>query len=576
MTAVEVARHDQQQALDLFNELLQLLPDSLQVRYNYALMLEKTGQQTEALQQYRLLFEQAPDYGKAAIGYARMLERHSCYVQAVEVLRQAVTLSADLPEIAAALGNSLVMAGKAEAALLWYGIALSGNRYDRTVVSNFLYTTLMVTEISPVTLMSEAVLLAGNIGLVENLYKQAAWLEELTGQKIVSLHKQLARHLGYAENSFHAGGTVEPGRIRIGYISADLYTHPVGFFLEGVVQNHDRNHWEVFIFAPYADRDRLTQKLKTSVEHWILLDDSDRQGALIRIRECNLAIAIDMAGHTGGNYLDLFAQRLAPVQIAWGGYPATTGLFTMDYIVADPIALPRSDEIQYSEKPLRLPYDYVSFSPPEEAPLPGPLPALSTGYLTFGSFNTVQKLSGATIRLWSKILRAVPDSRLLLKARGFDDPLVCVDFWEQFAAEGIDKNRISFEGYSPRVCLLEAYQKVDISLDPVPYQGGVTVLESLWMGVPTLVLQGNRSGFVRHAESHLMSVGLGDWIFTSQEEYLAKAVAVSRNLRQLAELRAGLRQQMAASAICDTFGFTRDLEAAYERAWQECCGENIP
>jgi len=358
-------------------------------------------------------------------------------------------------------------------------------------------------------------------------------------------------------------------RIRIGYLSADLYAHPVGYFLEGVIPAHDRNRFEIVVFSPYTERDELTAALKRSAEHWVVLHGTDRLEIVRQIRAWQLDIAVDMAGHTGGNYLDLFARRLAPLQITWGGYPGSTGLESMDHILADQVALPPEDRPYYTERPLYLPHGYVSFRPPADAPLVGSLPALTTGCITFGSFNTVQKLNSSTLALWGAVLRALPGSRLFLKSKGFDDPLVCSAFLEKLAAEGVSSDRILLEGYAPRRELLAAYHQVDIALDPVPYQGGVTVLEALWMGVPTLVLRGKRPPFVRHAESHLTQAGVADWIVASEDVYVATALAWGSNLAGLSTLRSRLRQQMAASPICDTVAFTRDLEAAFTQVWSE-------
>jgi predicted O-linked N-acetylglucosamine transferase (SPINDLY family) len=233
------------------------------------------------------------------------------------------------------------------------------------------------------------------------------------------------------------------------------------------------------------------------------------------------------------------------------------------------VALPPEDAPYYSERPVWLPNGYVCFQPPADAPKPGDLPAIITGLITFGSFNTVQKLNSSTLALWAAVLRALPDSRLFLKSKGFDDPVVCAAFLERLAGEGVSPDRVVMEGYSPRLELLSAYQHVDIALDPIPYQGGVTILEAIWMGVPTLVLRGSRPPFVRHAESHLVNVGLRDWIAATEDEYVAKAVDWCRNLPRLSALRCNLRKRMAASPICDTKGFTRDLEAAYLQAWSD-------
>lgn len=556
-----------QQALILFQELLATCPNEYTLQNNCAWLLEKLGRYTEAEAAYRLLFEAMPDYASGALGYARMLEQDKQYFAAVSSLRRSIAVAPDNPKLLSGLGNALIMSGDAEAALLWYGLSIELDQHDRTAVSNFLYTLLMVFMLTPQVVARELDMCAATPELAVRISKTAKQLRTIDGKFVSGMHRQFgtphmieALSLPYPDHSRRE-------RIRVGYISADLYAHPVGYFLEGVLLSHDRKRFEVVVFSPYAERDGLTAALKKTTEHWIVLQNDDRLEALRQIRAYDLDIAVDMAGHTGGNCLDLFAQRLAPLQITWGGYPGTTGLATMDYILADQVALPPEDVPYYTEHPLYMPHGYVSFIPPRDAPLPGILPALATGCITFGSFNTVQKLNSSTLALWGAVLRTLPGSRLFLKSKGFDDPMVCNTFLEKLAAEGVSPMRITMEGYAPRRDLLTAYQQIDIALDPVPYQGGVTVLEALWMGVPTLVLRGNRPPFVRHAESHLTQVGLTDWIAATEEGYVAKAVSWSRNLPALSALRSGLRQQMAASPICDTVGFTRDLEAVIEQAY---------
>ncbi len=558
------------QSLVMYEQLLEKIPDDAAVRYNYAFVLEKSGRYAEALEQYQALILSEPGFGKAAIGCARMLEQGRQYWCAVTVLRRAIVASPDDPHLIAALGNSLIMAGEPEAALLWYDVARAMASDHKVAESNFLYTLLMVRNVSACTIANELQETADCPLLVIHLANAAKRLRHLDADAISSLHMTFGTPLeGQARWRPFSKLASNSGRIRVGYISADLYSHPVGYFLEGVLPYHDRQRWEIFVFSPYAERDRLTAHLKTHADHWIVMNGTDRNGLLQQIRGCELDIAVDLAGHTGGNYLDLFAKGLATTQITWGGYPGTSGLFSMDYIIADHVSLPTQDERFYIERPLRLPHDYICLVPPEDAPLPGPLSWEVTGCITFGSFNSVQKLNSSTIALWGAVLRAIPDSRLFLKSKGFDDPLVCLAFIEKLAEEGVVAGRVCLEGFSSRLEVLAAYHKVDIALDPDPYQGGVTVLEALWMGVPTLVLQGNRPPFIRHGESHLINVGLSDWIAVSNEDYIAKAVTWSRNLSGLAVLRNRLRQLVAASPVCDTLGFTRNLEAAFEQAWHD-------
>ena len=249
---------------------------------------------------------------------------------------------------------------------------------------------------------------------------------------------------------------------------------------------------------------------------------------------------------------------------------ATTGLRAMDYIIGDRFLIPPEDECYYVEEVLRLPNAYLCFSPPDCDIETGPLPALKTGKVTFGCFNNLAKLTDVVIACWSQLLNALPQAQLYLKYKAFADDGVRQRYQALFAEQGIDLARIRFAGSSPRQEYLAAYQEVDIGLDPFPFNGCTTTMESLWMGVPVVTLRGDR--YVSHmGESIMMNLDLEECITNSQEAYVAKAIALATDLPRLAEMRGGLRTQLLKSPLCDGPEFTRDLEAAYRKIWHYWC-----
>jgi predicted O-linked N-acetylglucosamine transferase (SPINDLY family) len=276
---------------------------------------------------------------------------------------------------------------------------------------------------------------------------------------------------------------------------------------------------------------------------------------------------VDLAGHTADNRLPVFAWKPAPVQVAWLGYFASTGVKEIDYIIADPQVLPESEESHFSETPWRLQDCYLCFTPPHHQIEVGVLPALANGYVTFGCFNKLSKMNDAVVALWARVLHAVLDARLLLKAKELHDGAMQQLTRARFAAHGIDPQRLLLEGFTPRAAYLAEYQRVDIALDPFPFPGGTTTVEALWMGVPVLSRRGAR--FISHAgESLLQTAGLGAWVAQDDDDYIQLAQAYAADLAALAATRAGLREQLVSSPLCDAARFAAHLGAAFNGMWQ--------
>lgn len=356
-------------------------------------------------------------------------------------------------------------------------------------------------------------------------------------------------------------------RLRIGYVSPDFRAHPVGFFLEPVLANHDRSAVEVFCYANTANPDWKTDRLKGLADHWIWTTAMDDAALAARIQADGIHILIDLAGHTFGNRLPVFARRAAPVQATWAGYVGTTGLPAMDYLVSDSRHSPEGADGWAIEGIVRMPDAYVPWGPPEDAPDVAPLPMLTRGYPTFGSFNAMPKLNLVTAALWTQVLQAVPGARLLLRTPGFADLAMRRRAEELFAAAGLEPGRLELRGGAPHREFLAGYGEIDVALDPYPYSGGLTTLEAMWMGVPVVTLGGERF-CSRHSVSHLTSAGLAQLAVQGEEAYVAMAAALVSDPAALAGLRASLRERLGRSPALDAVRFTRALEAGYGLMWQ--------
>ncbi|MBP2292124.1 O-linked N-acetylglucosamine transferase, SPINDLY family protein [Azospirillum rugosum] len=356
-------------------------------------------------------------------------------------------------------------------------------------------------------------------------------------------------------------------KIRIGYVSPDFRAHPVGFFLEPVLANHDRSAFEIVCYANTANPDWKTERLMPLADGWVWTPGMDDEALAARIQADGIHILVDLAGHTFGNRLPVFARRAAPVQVTWAGYVGSTGLPAMDYLISDSRQSPAGADGWATEAIVRMPDGYVPWAPPEDAPPVSPLPLANRGYATFGSFNALPKLNAWVAGLWAEVLKAVPDSRLLLRTPGFEDPGTAARVMALFERAGVDPARVDLMRGAPHRAFLAGYAGVDVALDPFPYSGGLTTLEALWMGVPVVTLGGDRFCSL-HSVTHLASAGLSDLVASGPEDYVAKAAALVADPAGLAQLRASLRDRMAASPTLDGARFTRALEAAYGIMWQ--------
>jgi len=297
------------------------------------------------------------------------------------------------------------------------------------------------------------------------------------------------------------------------------------------------------------------------------LSDHEVAGVIAADR---IDILVDLGGHTANSRLLVLSHRPAPVQMTYLGYPNTSGLATVDYRItdacADPAGLP--DRV-HSERLLRLDGCFVCFEAPTDAPTPSTLPALERGYLTFGSFNNISKITPRVVQLWASVLHRCPGSRLIMKARGLEDEQTADRFRQLFASHRVAADRITFIGYiAGNDAHLSSYQDIDIALDPFPYNGTTTTCEALWMGVPVITLAGQvHAG--RVGVSLLTALGLQRWIANSTDDYQSLALNWSRQLPKLASLRGQLRERMRLSVLMDNSRFVGELEYRFRQVWRE-------
>ncbi|PWC36586.1 hypothetical protein TSO352_12725, partial [Azospirillum sp. TSO35-2] len=303
-------------------------------------------------------------------------------------------------------------------------------------------------------------------GLHSNLLLALHYSPDIGPMELLEEHRRWdARHgrpLAPPAGFRHPNRPDPDRRLRVGYVSADFGYHPVGYFLAPVLPAHDRAAVEVFCYNVKPREDGMTRRLRAAADQWRSLCGVDDEAAAAMIAADGIDILVDLAGHTAGNRLPLFARKPAPLQVTWAGYVGTTGLSTMDALIACPRQMPPGSEATAVERVLRLPDDYVCVLPRENAPAVGPLPARTNGFVTFGCFNNRAKLSGPTLSLWARLLARVRDARLLLKTHQFDDPVVRAGLLAEFAAAGGDPERVDFSGTARHFDLPDWYNRIDV------------------------------------------------------------------------------------------------------------------
>lgn len=359
--------------------------------------------------------------------------------------------------------------------------------------------------------------------------------------------------------------------LRIGYLSADFFTHSVSYFIEAPLSFADRSKTHVICYSNVARRDKKTQHLEKLAHEWREVHDKNAKQVAELIRQDKIDILVELTGHTAGNRLDVMALKPAPIQVTWIGYPNTTGLPTIDYRFTDEIVDPFDTKQQYSETLVRFKGPFLCYTPPADAPAVAETPALVKGYVTFGSFNNLAKVNDAVLRCWCTILQQVEGSRMLIKCKPFASLTVCQKVLKRFADYGIDSDRVDLISLLPTTAEhLASYANIDISVDTFPYAGTTTTCEALFMGVPVVTYK--KTSFPNHAHNvgaTLLSriKDMDSLIATSEKEYIDIAVRLAKDLPRLSALRASLRENMLRSPICDGTAFVRNLENTYQMIW---------
>ncbi|XAH22508.1 tetratricopeptide repeat protein [Xylophilus sp. GW821-FHT01B05] len=528
------------EAEESYQAALRLDAHHLNAHYNYGLMLLDLERGREAelhLQQLARVEPQNPDLLRR-LGHAQLLQHR--LLQGRELLRHSLALQADSAEAASSLSYAELRLGN------WDAAVAAAHEAVRCAPENPLYlgNLLFVLEYGPLA-RAEALALARSYG------------------QMVSATAAASRYRHWAVSA----GVPLRGPLRVGFVSGDFRNHPVTFFLLAWLRHLDPARVECHGYATMPFEDDYTRELRSSMASWQLLPAGDDVLAARRIHEDGIHILVDLTGHSGHGRLPVFAYKPAPVQVAWLGYFATTGLPEMDVVLADPVSVPAEDEWHFTERVHRLPHTRLCFSPPLTAVEAAPSPAETAGHVTYGCFQPLSKVSDLVLQTWARIMARVPTARLRWQHATFADAGACAAMRERWSALGLPPAQLNLSAGQDRIGYLEAYRHVDLVLDTFPFPGGTTTCEALWMGVPTLTLRGH-SMVSRQGAGLMAAAGLSQWVVDDLAQYEERAVALALDLPALIALRAGMRERVCASPLFDGARFALDVQQAFEEIWR--------
>ena len=529
------------EAIDACRRAIALRPDLAEPYNTLGGACKGKGLLDEAVGAYSCAIKRKPDLAQAHNNLGDALWHLGRLDEAIAALNQAIRLEPDLAEAHNNLGNVLRDQGRLDEALVCFLRAIQAKPGYSSVGSNFVYSL----HFHP----------------------------RYDAQRILAEHRKWASN--YAEPLArqippHDNDRTPDRRLRIGFLSPDFRAHPVGRLLPPLFSNLDRGRCEIIGYSNVRAADAVTDRLKGLADRWYdiaSLDDSQVAG---QIRADRVDILVDLALHTGNNRLLVFARRPAPVQVTMLGLPATTGLDTMDYRLTDPyLDPPGVTDGEYTERSIRLPHCFWCYQPPDEALPVGELPARRNGFVTFGCLNQFVKVSRPALQSWIGILQSLPGSRLVIHSQPGSHLNVVRRLFQK---GGVGQDRVEFVATIPHSPHFQRYHGLDLGLDPFPYSGGVTTMDSLWMGVPIITLAG-RTAVGRSGVSLLSNVGLPEALVArSPEEYGCDCRRTwAQDLNRLANTRAGLRERMLASPLMDGKQYAADVEWAFRGMWQSWC-----
>jgi predicted O-linked N-acetylglucosamine transferase (SPINDLY family) len=537
---LRLARLDE--AEKVFRAAMALKPGEIGPVVGLSVTLDAMKHAAESLEMARKAVAMEPDSIPALENLANTLKQQCQPSEAVKITARVIAAKPDDADAYNVLGGSYLDMGRYDEAMAGYRKAMELNPSATIYQSNLIYAMNFHPDFDAWAILAEA--------------------RDWDRRHAAPLRNRIKRHRNSRDPD---------RRLRIGYVSADLRNHVVGWNLLPLLREHDRGQFEVFCFSGVIRPDKITEKLRACCDQWKDVWPLDDEKLAELVRQEGIDILVDLSLHAGDNRLRTFAMAPAPVQITYLGYCGTTGVSAMNYRFSDPYFDPPEQDLScYSERTIRLPETFWCYAPADDPPEVAPLPAGRSGQITFGCLNQFQKVSGPCLELWGEILKRTPGSRLILHAPlGEPREHVC----QRLSNYDVAAERIEFSDRIPWQQYMRVFDRIDIALDPFPYGGGITTCDTLMMGAAVVSLSG-RTTVGRGGRSILSNIGHPELIAYDPGQYVKIAVDLAGDLPRLTELRASLRPKMQSSPLMDAPRFARNVEAAYRQTWRTWCSHD--
>jgi len=566
-------RHgNRDKAITCFRKVISLKPNYAEAYFRLGTLFGESGKLEDAIFCYKKAFDQNPRDVRAVNNLTEIYNRLKRYDEAEAMATKTLELAPDLAEAHGNLGIMFKMQGNYKKAEYHFKEALKSQPKNAKLM-NHLGAALLFSNRpeEAVAMLQKAIEIDPDFHQAHSGYVYALnYFEEYSQQEIFKAHCEWGgQHSKGIKDQNWDWIERDPGKkLRVGFVSPDFKAHVVSLFMQQLFKNYDKDQFEFYGYAEVDNPDGYTNKFMNLLDGWRTTVGVTDEMVYETIKNDKIDILIDLAGHTTGNRLTVFTMKPAPLQVSYLGYMNTTGLNTIDYRFTDGWVDSAGSEQFYTERLYRLPNSFTCYEPIDPCPPVVETPAIKNGYITFGCFNNSNKLTPRVIKLWSRVIKAVHQSKLLIKSTNLADGDTRERFKDMFLKQGIKEDSILFDGPDEIYNYLKTYSRIDIGLDPFPHNGGTTSHDCLWMGVPMISLEGDRY-VSRFGVSILNNLGYSQWIAKSTEKYVEIATDLASNVENLNSVRMDLRGKMKSSPLCDGPDFARQFGDALRAIWKE-------
>tara|TARA_B100001123_G_C15315282_1_gene1025916 strand:+ start:1136 stop:3124 length:1989 start_codon:yes stop_codon:yes gene_type:complete len=525
-------------SLQYFKKAIQLKPNYAEAHCSLGGAYQDLKNNEEAMNYFKQATKIKPDYSEAHLNLGILYTDLNRYEEALKSYDKAIKLKPDYEKAYNNLGNLLSTLGRYNEAASAYRQAIKIKTDYSKAYSNLLFNLNYELNLDPNVYLQEA----KNFGI----NCRSAEIKQITSYNFQK----------------------KPSKLKLGFVTSDFGNHPGGYFTLSTLRELQKKNFELIAYSNYDRVDEYAHHFKPLFKKWHSIKRKKDKEVVQKILEDGIHILIEMQGHSSKNRVSLFMCKPAPVQVSWLSQ-GTLGISEIDYLIGSSIIIPKNEENHFIEKIIRLPDITQCFTPPDFDVKINTLPATKNGFITFGSLNKLTKVNDDVISLWSQVLLAVPNSKLILKSIEFNNQEIIDNTIRRFKKCNIDKKHLILQGKSKtRKEVFEVYNKIDIGLDPFPFQGNTSTCEAVWMGVPVLTLKGNRLLF-HFGESINKNLEMSDWIAKNQTEYVLKATKFSSNLKKLSEIRATLRNKAINSPVFDAKRFSSNISDLFWKIWND-------